>query len=74
MDSNLLSVLTYFTFILLIYQYADRHVPYAYIFNTYKYHVVMNIEMIKQHNEKMVQLFFFQFLTLEDSAIFPAPY
>lgn len=48
--------------------------PYAYIFSTYKHRVVMNNEMIEQHNEKWYNLVFFQFLTLEGSAIFPAPY
>lgn len=52
---------------------TDVH-PYAYIFSTDKHRVVMNNEMIEQHNEKWYNWVFFQFLTLEDSAIFPAPY
>lgn len=35
--------------------------PYAYIFSTYKHRVVMNNEMIEQHNEKWYNLVFFFF-------------
>lgn len=52
-DSQLLSMLSLFllSFFLYINMLTDVH-PYAYIFSTYKHRVVMNNEMIEQHNEK----------------------